>query len=263
VAQYLRDFLERAGAIVTLTRDQDIDISLAKRAQIANENSDLFLSIHHNASSNPTRNYTSVWYHADLEHRPAAIDLGRHILAEAIDQLGLSPTPLLSTGLLSDHLIYPGKGFGVLRHLKIPGVLSEGSFHSNPEEEKRLADPTYNEHEAWGLFRGMVSYVASGQPHVTLESVDPNEIVFSVDDGLVGRGGWGTKNLRIFTSLTRVEFQNTEGAWIPAPFTFDSKADRITCKLQTETSHSPKRVRVTVVNLNKNHNYPRIFEFHQ
>ncbi len=260
VALFLRDFLQKAGASVTLTRDRDVDLSLAKRAQIANDSSDLFLSIHHNASSNPSRNYTSVWYHAEIEHRPAAIDLGRHILTSLIDHLGLSPTPLLSTGLLSDYLIYPGQGFGVLRHLRIPGVLSECCFHSNPEEEKRLANLQYNKREAWGLFLGLVSYVAEGRPQAKLLQADRKQAVFSIDDGLIARGGWGSKPVRLFHSLTRVEAQRSDGTWTPTPFRLDLKSARLICPFAEDIHPRPNRLRVTIVNMHKHHNFPRIFE---
>ncbi|MFL5394393.1 MAG: N-acetylmuramoyl-L-alanine amidase, partial [Myxococcales bacterium] len=50
VARKLKTILERSGALVVLTRDADLDVPLAQRAQIANEaNGDLFLSIHCNS----------------------------------------------------------------------------------------------------------------------------------------------------------------------------------------------------------------------
>ena len=47
----------------------------------------------------------------------------------------------LPCGVVSDYAIFPAKGFRVLREAYVPAVLSEASFHSNPEEEQRLRDP--------------------------------------------------------------------------------------------------------------------------
>ena len=53
VAKILTDMLKEAGANVYMTRKDDRYVGLYTRAAIANNlNADLFISIHHNASSN-------------------------------------------------------------------------------------------------------------------------------------------------------------------------------------------------------------------
>ncbi|HKB14539.1 MAG TPA: N-acetylmuramoyl-L-alanine amidase, partial [Planctomycetota bacterium] len=62
VALALAEMLEAAGAIPVLTRREDRDVPLAERARIAErERCALFLSIHHNAISDPSRNFGTVW----------------------------------------------------------------------------------------------------------------------------------------------------------------------------------------------------------
>ena len=54
VALYLKEFLEKSGATVILTRDGDYEIDLKKRTEMANFNqADIFISLHHNAATNP------------------------------------------------------------------------------------------------------------------------------------------------------------------------------------------------------------------
>ena len=53
VALILRNLLREAGARVVMTRDTDRDVNLDGRAMIAKiNNSDLFISIHHNGTLN-------------------------------------------------------------------------------------------------------------------------------------------------------------------------------------------------------------------
>jgi N-acetylmuramoyl-L-alanine amidase len=172
VARYLRDFLETSGATVIMTREQDVplDISdeedLADRAAIANKaRGDLLVSIHHNAADKPEPNYTAVFYHADGAGSPASLDAARNLLTGINDALRLEKHG--DCGLWSDLTMYPN-GFGLLRRLEIPGVLCESSFHTNPDEERRLRDPVYNRREAYGMFLGLARWAQSGLPRVEL-----------------------------------------------------------------------------------------------
>ena len=107
VAQYLRELLMRAGAEVKLTRETDIDLSLADRAAVANAwSADLFISLHHNAIDNkPQTNHTTVWYHADVDARPSDLDLARYLCGGLYDTLSLPE--IADVPLKSDYLMYP------------------------------------------------------------------------------------------------------------------------------------------------------------
>lgn len=66
VAKYLRQLLEADGATVLMTRETDVFLSLAERVEAARQNNpDLFISIHHNASMSPVyHNRAEVYYNA-------------------------------------------------------------------------------------------------------------------------------------------------------------------------------------------------------
>lgn len=207
VARFLRDFLEAAGAEVHLTRERDVYLhaddrrDLAARPGLANRlRADLFLSIHHNGSTAPEANYTSIFYHPSPQHSSASLNVARHLLTGLNDALRLEQH--LPCAVLSDRLLFEN-GLAVLRLAEVPAVLSEACFHSNPEQEHRLRSAVYNRREAYGLFLGIARWAQGGLPQVRL--VDPPDgvlrrgqpLVFDLDDGLQSRGGWGSEQTRI------------------------------------------------------------------
>jgi N-acetylmuramoyl-L-alanine amidase len=251
VARALRGFLERSGARAVLTRDADEDLPLAERARVANRcGADFFLSIHHNAiDRRPEVNYTSVWYHAGVDHSPPSLDLARHVLEglrETIRAEDALPCPLMS-----DFALHPGQGFGVLRALEVPGVLSEASFHTNPEEERRLALPEYQRREAWGHFLGIARYVAGGLPRAEPLAPGPGgELRFRLDDGLMGRGGW--------TADVRKVLAESVCAWTDGR-AVEARYDPATGVLALPPLAPGAAVTVSFQNLFKHHNLRRRF----
>lgn len=224
VALYLREFLEAAGARVTLTREQDEprDIrdedDLAERAEIANRlRADALISIHHNAADRPEPNYTAVFYHADGGSIPASLCLGRELLGGINDALRLEKH--VECGLWSDWTMYPS-GFGLLRRLEVPGVLCESSFHTNPAEEQRLRDPSYNRREAYGMFLGLARWAQAGLPRVAL--LDPADgvvrrgqtVTLQLDDGLSRRDGKGVRAAKLRPGSVVVEWDGRRAAYV-------------------------------------------------
>jgi len=229
VALFLREFLEAAGARVVLTRevDRSLDLpddeDLRQRVQVANElRADLFLSIHHNGVDNPQPNYTTVFYHASPEHSLAALCVARHLLTGLNDALRLETH--LECAVLNDRTVARRNGFAVLRQARVPAVLSEASFHSNPQEETRLRDPVYNRREAYGLFLGLARWAQAGLPRVSLvRTADPPgpagpEALIALDDGLSTRGGFGADLIRIPAESLIVRLNGQ-----PARYQFDAE----------------------------------------
>lgn len=214
VALDLQDFLAQAGAIVAMTRTNDSFVSLAERSEIANQNEvDFFISLHHNSMDNANTNYTSTWYHRDADDSPTSLDLARYIQQGVADALRLPQVP--STGLYSDQLVVPS-GFGVLRLTKPPAVVCEASFYSNPAEEKRLREKSYNRREAYGYLLGIARYVAAGFPKGVLRKPLPESIIetktprieIRVTDGLHARGAWMIKRQQVFSNSIRVKLDD-------------------------------------------------------
>lgn len=263
VAEYLRAFLEGSGAEVLLTRESDVDVSLRRRAEMANEwKADVFLSLHHNAFKKPTVNRTTVWFHLGIDERPSSLDLARHVyhgLRDALRLEQITGLPLKSDGLMHK------RGFGVLRAADVPAALCESSFFTHPEEEQRLRDPAYNLREAHGLFVALARYAAGGLPRATL--VEPKDgtvragetLRFKLDDGLRGRRAWGSDRQMIFRDSIGVRL---DGETIPHRFV-DRGAKggyRLDVDLPADLRDGRHRVHLHFENMFKNSNLTPSFD---
>ena len=195
VALMLKDFLEEAGARVIMSRYGDDTVPLESRAYMANESgADVFISIHHNASANKQdywTDYTTTYYHAAdgyYEYEPCVRDLARYIQRDLAYSMRNSGGLISFDGTVSDYVIFPEEGFLVLRDTEIPAVLVECAFFTNRMEERRLAIDEFNEVQAWGIFRGIAKYFASGIPSIDLLmnqsklNGDVLDLTFKVED---------------------------------------------------------------------------------
>ena len=256
VALYLRQFLESSGARVIMTREDDSYIGLKERAEIANTSGAAFMiSIHHNAGKDPATNQCSIFYHDDPNSSPASIDLARNLYYGLLEALHL---PQLSEdGLYSDNLIYPD-GFGLLRTTKIPAVLVESSYFSNPKEEKRLKSKRYNKREAYGIFLGLCRYASGGFPFTRLikpengfSDTKKPEIIFKLEDGLRQRQGPDQHRLRIFSNSisVRLDGRIVKHTYLPAE-------EMISCILDSLLTNGLHTLTVELQNIYKNHNLP-------
>lgn len=183
VARKLKTILERSGALVVLTRDADLDVPLAQRAQIANEaNGDLFLSIHCNSmetsrdrrvtrgvetyflSPDPTDAEARLL--ADLENGgPAAAPIPKKadavsgILADLALSQARNDSAMLAR-IVQHNIVAgaasPSRGvrqapFVVLSGTKMPSALVEIGFISHPAEGPLLAKEQHQDRIAESL----------------------------------------------------------------------------------------------------------------
>lgn len=257
VAFFLKEFLEQAGAKVTMTRVDDRFIALRARNEIASRaGCDFMISLHHNATDNPQTNYAAVFYHLHPDYSPVSMDLARNVYFGLVEALRLPQ--VANEGLLTDKLIYPD-GFGLLRTSKIPAVLLESSFYSNRAEEKRLTDLSYNRREAYGIFLGLARWAAGGIPSAKL--VQPAEIareknpeiVYEIADGVTERGGRGARQLLTFAESAALKI---DGKIVAAQM--DMRNRKLRFRPDSALTNGPHLLQVDVQNLFKNHNLPRV-----
>jgi N-acetylmuramoyl-L-alanine amidase len=198
IARKLVAALPRVLACRTvLTRDSDVQLSLDDRTSIANhEKADLFLSIHANSSRAASAKGTETYY-LSLE----ASDKIAQEVAHRENQAGEnSTTPTPATGnpdldfilwdlAQSAHLkesselaetiqaeLNPlsdtsNRGikqapFRVLVGASMPAVLVEVAFISNPDEEKRLKNPEFQQSLADAIARAVARFFAKRTPAV-------------------------------------------------------------------------------------------------
>jgi N-acetylmuramoyl-L-alanine amidase len=165
VAKMLRRELEHRGARVLMTRTRDVPVDLARRAQVAVEGrADLFVSVHHNAAADPAVDFPVVYFHGNASENLAGVALGRAV-ASRLNQALFDGrgTP----ALCSDFAIFPGAGAAVLRlSYGIPGVISEASFFTDPDEEQRLRQESYDRREAQALALAVQDFLARPAPEI-------------------------------------------------------------------------------------------------
>lgn len=157
VALLLQKMLEEKGTTVLMTRAADDNISFDERIQLAvNNNADVFLSIHHNATADTAVNFPIIYFHGNASENIASAALGKQIAQALTEHLYQGSTPV---SIVSDHTIFPTAGAKVLRGTYgIPGVIAEASFFTNPAEEGRLKENVYNQREALGYVAALEAF---------------------------------------------------------------------------------------------------------
>jgi N-acetylmuramoyl-L-alanine amidase len=171
VALAARTQLMRAGYRVEMTRATDVGLSLEERVNFANRFPHaVFVSIHFNSSSGGAgvESYAlapeGVVSNMSSEHHASAADVGRHA-GNAQDAQNIALTASIHASVLSraaafDRGIRHAR-FHVLRNVKIPAVLFEGGFISNPAEGQRIATSFYRQRLGAAIAQGIQNYNAA------------------------------------------------------------------------------------------------------
>jgi N-acetylmuramoyl-L-alanine amidase len=188
ISRKLRAILTEQGLEVTLTRETDRFVRLEDRARMANiARADLFISVHCNSLPQKsirgietyTLNLASDRYAIRLAARENAtsekglsdlqflladlatranteesVRLASRVQAGLVGRLSSKERKLRDLGT-KEALFY------VLLGTKMPAILVETGFLSNPEEEKRLSTPAYQEEVARALAAGVQDFLGN------------------------------------------------------------------------------------------------------
>src|ERR1700757_1890394 len=139
VAQRLKAILQASGYRVVMTRDSDVFIPLGTRVAIANSYSDaIFVCIHFNATSRRSASGIETYFYSS-QSLP---------LASAIHYYVAGGAPSANRGVRR-------RGFFVLRRTKIPSVLVECGFLTNPTEAQYAQSAAYRQKLADEIGRGI------------------------------------------------------------------------------------------------------------
>ncbi|OAT85912.1 cell wall hydrolase [Desulfotomaculum copahuensis] len=160
VARRLTVYLRQGGARVVMTREGDSDLAdpeitglykrkkqdLARRVALANSlSADAMISIHVNSFNNPGERGIQIFTRSG---DPASLLLARSIQSEMnrlIKTSGRAP-------------LYGN--YYIISKTKVPAVIVETGFISNPAEYTLLQNPDYQSKLAWCLYAGIVNYFA-------------------------------------------------------------------------------------------------------
>ncbi len=142
IAKRLRDHLINQGATVSMTREDDRFISLQGRVDFAHrQNADIFFSVHINSFQSSSAGTETFYFTGKSK-----------ALATEVQRQLIKATGLPNRGVRSAK-------FFVIRKTRMPSVLTETAFISNPREERLLIDPNFREKVARAMAQGMANYV--------------------------------------------------------------------------------------------------------
>ena len=153
ISRRLRTLLVSRGWVVKMTRDTDVDVyqpndsardELQARDDVANAaGARLFISVHINAFTSSALNGTTTYY-----FKPDSVDLARAVHAK------LASLPTHDDGIEKAN-------FYVIRHAKMPAILVETAFLSNPGDAAYLKQPSFLQDVALDIADGVGTYGSS------------------------------------------------------------------------------------------------------
>ncbi len=168
---------------ILTTRSSDVYPTLEERADMANSllgkttDSILYIAVHANRALNAGAKGFEIWY-LPPEYKRTLLDEGNvgkenldilpilNMMFEeeiAVESVILAREILMGMdariGALTENRGLKEESFYVVRNAKMPAVLIEVGFLSNPEEAARLADDAYLNSVAEGIYDGIRSFI--------------------------------------------------------------------------------------------------------
>ena len=181
LALVLRRQLEKLGFNVILTRNKDVYVPLPARPAFANERgADLFVSLHFNASqadpggvsgpetycitpvgaksSNDHGEFSEFGGVADTGVTPANRNEQKSLL------LAYEMEKALVQNLHAEDRSVRRARFAVLRDARMPAILIEGGYMTNPAEGRKIFDAAYRQQIAEAITKGILNYLKFAAP---------------------------------------------------------------------------------------------------
>ena len=167
IYQKLRKELQGLGYTVLSSRDSDVYVDfVTERSKMVNKtDSDMFISIHFNASGNPASGRSGIQtysYEEDSDYRakinpywhnhPDRISESNRLAANIHSSL-LAETGAKNAGLLQ-------RSFAVLRETDKPAVLLELGYMDNFDENQQIRNEAYQDKLVAGIVKGIQKYYA-------------------------------------------------------------------------------------------------------
>jgi len=146
VSKIVAKLLQEKGIRVTMTRNKEVEVDLSPRVILANKtNSDIFVSIHANASRGKKRyiNGIETFYYSGWRGR---------LLAEKIQKEILKVSPGSP-----DRGVRKGRYF-VIKRTNMPAVLAEIGFVTGRLDARRLEKKIHRRRLAFAITKGILEY---------------------------------------------------------------------------------------------------------
>ncbi len=173
VARRTELLLRTAGYRTVLTRDSDRYLSLAERAEIANEEENsLFVSIHFNDGERAAASGVETYFAARQRTTTPGLMGWLSFFQPAKTTPLLAQSESLARFLqaaLVEHTQAVNRGtktaqFYVIRNVRHPAALVEGGFITNPEDVTKLTTEKYRQQIASAISEGIRRYRTVAEP---------------------------------------------------------------------------------------------------
>ncbi|TWI53659.1 N-acetylmuramoyl-L-alanine amidase CwlD [Halalkalibacter nanhaiisediminis] len=164
ISLQLRDYLQEAGALVLMTREEDRDLAgenikrirerkvedLKRRVSIVNESdADAFISIHMNAIPSPRWSGAQTFYNRAIPENEVLAKFVQDEVRRNLENTTRVAKPI--------HNVF------LLKHAQIPGILFEAGFLSNTTEAQLLQTEEYQMKVAASIYQGIMRYYTDEQ----------------------------------------------------------------------------------------------------
>ncbi|WP_100406028.1 N-acetylmuramoyl-L-alanine amidase CwlD [Bacillus solitudinis] len=159
ISMQLRDYLQEAGALVLMTREEDRDLAhentrkirqrkmedLKRRVEIVNESDgDMFISLHLNAIPSPRWSGAQTFYNRRISENETLAKFVQDEVKRNLENTNRYAKPI--------------ENIFLLKNAVIPGVLVEAGFLSNPTEAELLQTEQYQQKVAASIYQGILRY---------------------------------------------------------------------------------------------------------
>ena len=154
IALKLKELLEEMGALVLMTRETaDVNISNVERAEMMNRwGADCTLRIHCDGAMDHSINGMAMYVRLSGDKAEESYELARCLLSAMGGTTGAKQRGVFKRNTYSG-----------LNWSKVPAVLIECGYMSNPEEDSLLSTPEYQEKLALGMALGLMDYFGRSQ----------------------------------------------------------------------------------------------------
>lgn len=165
----LADNLRSSGLRVLMTRPTDAIVDLHLRAQMANDaGANLFVSLHHNAVTDPAAHGTQTFFKGTPDSYPAEGKL----FAETIQRNLVATLGLTDRGARTHW-----SALVVLNETLMTQVLVEVGFLTNPSDEAKILSASGKQAATWGIAGGIREYLMWSTRVFTSEAIAPGDYV--------------------------------------------------------------------------------------
>ncbi|MDF1541693.1 MAG: N-acetylmuramoyl-L-alanine amidase [Anaerosomatales bacterium] len=154
ISTNLKARLEAAGVTVVMTRTtNDVNVSISERAAIANDaGADLFVRVHADGNVDSGRTGIATLYPGENRWTTPIVARSRGA-AGLVQESVIAATGAESLGTL------PRTDLSGFNWSRVPTVLLECGFMTNPVEDRLLSSPHYQDKLAEGMANGIIAFL--------------------------------------------------------------------------------------------------------